>query len=384
MSNNAKKIYAFNFFWMFLLIQPVIVPYFQRHGLSLTQVFMVFTIFSTTLCLFEIPTGYFSDLVGRKKTLILASLLKGLGGVSLALAHDVLGFSAAYFLIGLANSLYSGADISLLYETREVLDTDGKKPRNFFGNRVFFSQLGVMLAAIFGAKVAAISFETAIVLNSVFAWIPLAIAFFLTEPPKARLRTSHMANFRTIGTTLSKSSFLFKWVSLSSIFYGAAPVLATVAFQGFWESQGIELEAFGLIAVVYGLTGAVSGTLAGNAEHRLGRSALILFIGVAPVLGFFGCGLFSVATAVAFGLLLEICRGFSQALFNELLNQELSSNLRATLNSIVALGNRLVVAILGPILGVLADRYGFSSMFRSLAVFYLGVFVIAIVRRPQI
>ncbi|MEK7524359.1 MAG: hypothetical protein AAB588_05025 [Patescibacteria group bacterium] len=59
----------------FIFMGAVFVA-FQMHtvGLSLTQVLIGEAIFSLTCFLFEIPTGIFSDLVSRKKTLIMAQI----------------------------------------------------------------------------------------------------------------------------------------------------------------------------------------------------------------------------------------------------------------------------------------------------------------------
>ncbi|RME62044.1 MAG: MFS transporter, partial [Candidatus Dadabacteria bacterium] len=52
---------------------PVIVLFFKENGLSMKDVFILQALFSVAVVIFEIPSGYFSDVVGRRTTLIVGS-----------------------------------------------------------------------------------------------------------------------------------------------------------------------------------------------------------------------------------------------------------------------------------------------------------------------
>ncbi len=56
-----------------MLVMPIIVLFFQEIGLSMTQVFLSQAWFSLLIVSLEIPAGYFSDRVGRRKTMILGA-----------------------------------------------------------------------------------------------------------------------------------------------------------------------------------------------------------------------------------------------------------------------------------------------------------------------
>ncbi|MCA9003004.1 MAG: hypothetical protein KDB61_13855, partial [Planctomycetes bacterium] len=74
---NLGLIRAMAFAWMFMILMPVVVPFFKSLGLDDGDVFLVQAIFSGAVALLEIPTGYVSDLLGRKRTLLVAGLLHG-------------------------------------------------------------------------------------------------------------------------------------------------------------------------------------------------------------------------------------------------------------------------------------------------------------------
>jgi hypothetical protein len=52
---------------MFLVIIPVIVPYFLSLGLDMKQVFQLQAIFGLTVALLEVPSGYLCDLGAEKR-----------------------------------------------------------------------------------------------------------------------------------------------------------------------------------------------------------------------------------------------------------------------------------------------------------------------------
>jgi len=49
-------------YW-FLLIMPIIVLFFQKNGLSMKDILLLQSVFSISIVLFEIPSGYFSDVI---------------------------------------------------------------------------------------------------------------------------------------------------------------------------------------------------------------------------------------------------------------------------------------------------------------------------------
>ena len=68
--HNILKMYLLNGVVWFMVAMPIIILFFQEHGLSLTQIMTLQAIYSFSVALFEIPSGYIADLFGRKQTII--------------------------------------------------------------------------------------------------------------------------------------------------------------------------------------------------------------------------------------------------------------------------------------------------------------------------
>lgn len=78
---------------------------------------LIETILIVTLTLMEIPTGAIADLLGKKKTLILAFLFELAGGLMMATAPDFSVLAASVFVMCIGGALYSGTLEALTYDS---------------------------------------------------------------------------------------------------------------------------------------------------------------------------------------------------------------------------------------------------------------------------
>lgn len=374
---NVAFLRAMNFTWMFLLVMPVIVPFFGELGLTPGQVFEVQAIFGLAVVLLEVPTGYVSDLMGRKGCLVLAGLLHGAAMTLLTVVHGFWGVAAYQLLAALAVCLFSGTDVALLYDSLEALaaepgsDASSASPRRRrgLGQRLFWMQAGETSAALVGGWIALVSLREVALWNAAVAWLPFFAALFLVEVPRPRLaRRRHLENVVFVARELFVASRAVRLVLVGLIAYGLSTLLAVWVFQGFWEHMRVDLALFGYLWAGYNLTVALVGRLAHRVEERLGLRATVLTIAALPVLGFLGMGwvaplsgAWPAALGVVLGLAFQVGRGLTQVVLKDELNGRVGPELRATANSVSSLGVRLGYAALGPLLGRTIDGPGYSS-----------------------
>ena len=115
--NNIRTIYLLGFFNSFMVINPVFVPLLQGHDLSMNQVLQTQALLALTIALFEVPSGYIADMWGRRRAILLGSVLFALGFLYLLWADSFVDFLVFEAILGLGFSLISGADLALLYDT---------------------------------------------------------------------------------------------------------------------------------------------------------------------------------------------------------------------------------------------------------------------------
>ena len=74
LKSNINKMYLLKAVKWFMIIMPIIVLFFEEHGLSLTQIMILQATYSFTVALFEIPSGFFADIYGRRLSLFYGSI----------------------------------------------------------------------------------------------------------------------------------------------------------------------------------------------------------------------------------------------------------------------------------------------------------------------
>src|SRR6188474_762913 len=74
----------------------------------------------------EVPTGWFADKFGNRRSLILGSLIQVAGIICCWLADGISGLVLACLLVSVGDAFRSGADQALLYRTCLELNREGE------------------------------------------------------------------------------------------------------------------------------------------------------------------------------------------------------------------------------------------------------------------
>lgn len=395
LKSNIPKLLSLNAAWMFMVGMPVIVPFFKGYGLTMHQIYQLQTVFALSLVVFEVPSGYLADILGRKRCLVAASILYGTSFGILVAGEGFGAFVVFELFAALANSLFSGTDVAMLYDTLEEIDDQQPKSTQVLGRRLFWGQLGETIAALLGGALVLSSLALPLQVNAVVAWLPLLIALSLVEPPRAKLDIRHhRENFRLALHVLFRQSRLLRLILLNLVVYGLATLLAVWAFQDLWLHMNIPLGLFGILWAGYNLVVALTARHAHGLERRLGFSRTLMFIGLMPVLGYCCLGLFGwlaadallwTVAALLSGLFFQVGRGVTQVVIRDALNTRVPTELRATANSVSSLGVRVAFALLGPLLGLSIDRQGYLPSFLLCGLLFLvvGLFCVSSLHREM-
>lgn len=150
--SNIWKFYVYQFIAGFWLISPILVIFYLANNTNFTQVGSIEAIGLLALILFEIPSGAFADLIGRKKSVFLGLIFSGIELILIGYGANYLAFMVAAFLGGIGASLISGADSSLLYDSLKKL-----KKENLFekikGKANAIMYVSVVVASLIGSLI---------------------------------------------------------------------------------------------------------------------------------------------------------------------------------------------------------------------------------------
>lgn len=377
-SKNVPLIYGLNGVWSFMVLMPIIVPFFQSRGLTMSEIYQLQAVFGVALLILEVPSGYFSDVFGRKNSLYAASVFHGLGYTSFLYAHDFFTLAVAEVILAIAVSLFSGTDVSLIYDSLEA-SGNKKAPIKMVGKKVFYLQTGETLGGLVGGWLLLISFGTPLLVQAVVAWLPLVVVYFIKEPPRLLMdRRRHRENVIHVYKSLFKHSKLLNYILLTSMFYGVATLVAVWAFQKYWQHLEIPLLYFGYLWALSNFSVAIMGRYAHKLEKHIGSSITVIMMAALPVVGYFGISAVESIWGIIFCLCFQLSRGINAVVIRDALNKRVTADLRATANSVSSLGVRGLFILLGPVAGHLIDTYGIRATFFGFGIAYVICFFVII------
>ena len=166
---------------------PVLIPFFQENGLDMQQVLLLQAAFSTSLILFEIPSGYFADVIGRKFSLVIGSAFGAIGFAFYAYAYTFNDFLLVEIILGVGGSLISGADSALLYDTLLEIEEE-EKYTQYAGRLGSVANFSEGIAAIIGGQLALISLRTPLYFEALLVAFCVPVALTLVEPARHKLK----------------------------------------------------------------------------------------------------------------------------------------------------------------------------------------------------
>jgi hypothetical protein len=279
-------------------------------------------------------------------------------------------------VVGIGMSLQSGCDVAVLFNSAELA---GRKSEtgHFLSRRLSIVTFSEGAASLITAALTTISLKLPILVNAFTPWLMVLTVLFIKEPPTQRLsRESHLKNFKLIGKALFGHSKLLTWIIVSFVVYSFATYCAVWSLQPFWEEKGISPQHFGLLWAANSFATAFIGLYAKTIEKKIGSTATIIMISIAPIIGYLGLGLTGGLLGLIFSVFFPICRGLNGVLFQEALNNRIPDEIRATANSIGSLGMRMMFLIFGPALGWMMDNYGAAQAMKAMGYIYIVLFML--------
>lgn len=364
--NIEKNIFllkAHSFFTGFNLIAPLAIIYFSQVAGSFTLGMSVFSVVMVSAALLEIPTGIFSDFIGRRNTIILGSLCSFL----YALCY-MLGLWGGYtFLLlgalteGLSRAFYSGNNHALLYDSL----LQERKEKNFgihLGKISSIEQFALGVAAALGGILSLWGFAILLGLSVCAQAVCLVLSLFFTEPSvhsrksgniynhlkesvqyfvkNKKLRTLNIATMLSFGLGEASYSFISAFyatvwplwaVSLAKMFHNIG------ASTGFWFSGKI-VNKFGATTIL----------IWGNIYNRVVN---IIASGFPSLIS----PLLVASTSLRYGP--------TSVAKNILLQKEFTGPERATMGSLNSLSGSIFFAIVAYGMGFVADKVGPAQSF---------------------
>ncbi|SHF67610.1 MFS transporter, ACDE family, multidrug resistance protein [Desulfofundulus australicus DSM 11792] len=362
--------------FIMVLGNSMIIPVLPaiKEALHLTQfkVSLLITLFSVPAGIIIPLAGFLSDRFGRKKVIVPALILYGLGGILAGLAAIFLK-SMVYQAI-LAGRILQGMGAAGTAPIAMALTGDlytGKQRATALGIIEAANGLGKVVSPVLGALLGLITwYATFLFFPLVIIPVVLGVYFLVSEPEQNRQAQSVREYLKSIARVFEKKSAM-----LLTSFLGGAVALLTLFGVLFFLSEHLE-TVFRLNGVRKGMALAVPVLFMSSTSYLTGRlikkrlalmkwlvvTGLALISGALTLMGFYRTTyLFFIAISLA-----GIGTGLALPCLNTIITSSTAAQRRGLVTSLYG-GVRFLGVALGPPLFGLLMNYGLPLMFWSTA-----------------
>lgn len=345
---NIALIPWFQFFNGLLFWQAVWFLYFQAN-LSGAEAIILYSVYDIATTVLEVPSGYFSDRIGRRFTLLLSAVSYLLGCLALAMGDSFAVFALGQCLLGAGAAFKSGTDSALLFETLEAADRADEVEEQEL--RVWrFTLAGFAMSAVIGGAMSLWSATLPFYATAVSFAVTLTLVLRMSEPTR---KPADADNLRDQITAL-KAAFMnpvLAWLFVLTVLMYGFSHLPFVFGQPFiltaLDGWGLAAEAplvSGAVTTVMMLVAALASLVAVHIKRALGLHLLLLFaFGLQVAL--IGALSLSTSTLVIGVLLLRMVpNSLAYPFILARIQPLLESGTRATYLSLKSLGGKVFFA----------------------------------------
>ena len=331
---------------------PVFFLYFSEK-FPLEAVLRLEAIYYAAVVVLEVPSGYFSDAIGRRPTLLISASAIVAACALFFFGSGFLLFAAAQVCLAVGMAFNSGTDTTLHYDSlaelgkeNEYAEREARAARNGF--------IAAAIAALLGGAVAVFQLRFAYGLSLVGGLITLGIVVAYIEPT-AQVRAARIGivrQLRKCAGFLSKPAlrWLFGFAVLMTVlnhvpyeFY--QPYVGLVMGELQMPTEGAPLIA-GLHIAGAMLLGSWFAAKSVRLRDRIGLGPVLLAAAVLQTVIIAVMGFVLHAVVVALILLRTVPRALMAAPLNAAITPQVPQAQRATYLSIQSLAGRLSFSVL--------------------------------------
>ena len=282
MSKNIALYPWFKFFQNLIFWQAVWFLFFQTQ-LSAAEALLLYAIYDVGTTVMEVPSGYMSDRLGRRPTLIAAAIAGCAGAGLIAVGDSFAVFALAQVLLGASAAFASGTDNALLYESLSLAgrqdEVEHQETRGWQ-----FSLTALALSAFIGGVMAQLSFGFAFAAGAAAMAIACVIAFKFTEPSHTTPTGDHLQftqHWRLFCNAVGQPVLLWLF-SLSVLMYGFShipfvfgqPFIAEALGKVGWQTEAPMVS--GSVSALMMIVSVIASLYAIRLRQRIGLPALLL------------------------------------------------------------------------------------------------------------
>jgi MFS family permease len=368
--DNITILHIIRFLSSLYFYHQVITLYFQVRGLSYLQINSLWGIIVGVQALAEVPTGIIADKIGRKFSIIIALALQFLGELIFIFADSYLLFVLVCVIAGIGFSFLSGCFEAMMYDSLKSQNRQHLMQK-VAGLNGSFALAATMIGSVLGGFITAnlklSNFVLAIILTALFVFLSFLASFLLREP-SLEYKHSSDSSLKLLkdGVNLIKTNQSLRRIILLSLL--ATPFINYLLnfYPPYFVKANVNGYFFGVTLAIASLLGFFTSKYAYLFEKVFGVTKGVMLAVLLPGIFYFLLAVIShsilsiVLVIFAFGSM-----HIQKPIFWDYLNRHIESKNRATVLSLINVISGFYVAIMGLLIGFIADislNYSFIFM----------------------
>lgn len=376
--SNALQLYLIKIAKWFNLVMPIVVLFYQENGLSMTQIFMLKSIYSIAMVVTELPSGYLADVWGCRRTIFLGAILGTIGIVIYSFSASFASFVIAEIILGVGFSFVSGADSAMLYDSLKGENREDEYIK-YEGRITSGGNFAEALAGVAGGLLATISLRTPYYFQIFIAAIAIPAAFFLKEP-KHVLERTHLKMKEILSIVkLTYQQTEMRSAIMISAFTGAATLTYAWFVQPYFQKAGVPVSVFGILWTMLNLSAGIFSMFSYRIERMMGQKNTLFLIVIFISLGFILTAEENSFTGIAILFGFYMVRGIATPVLKDYINRYTDSKVRATILSVRNFEIRIIFAAVGPVLGYLTDTFSMQTALLVTGITYFFAAMLSII-----
>jgi len=362
LSKQVKRIYLTSTLGG-LSITGAWVAILAARGFSLVEIGFVEMIFHITSLICEIPSGMLADLYGRRRMLVMSSILMTIGNMLMIFSGGLPTICLAFVFVAMSYNAESGTLDALVYDSMKIKGEE-KSFEKFNSNITIIYRITNAISTLCAGLALVLGYRLAYSIDVVIGVVNLFLICKVVEVKIDDKTDKDNENSSKDNTNIFKKLIDFFVESIKFLkdnskatklmfvnsFVGALDVLLLFFLQSKLEVAGIPNELLGVALFVMQLGGVVGAKIIIKGEKvRYIRILVLTLSGV--VLGILLEHTMIIALMVLGGFISSMSDDMIEIRTNTKLQEMFPSEMRATLVSISSFTFSVVMIVLSPLAG---------------------------------
>lgn len=332
------------------------VAILAARGYSLVEIGIAETVFHIVSIIFEIPSGALADVLGRKKMLIVSSLMRTVGSAVMVFSDSLFTVCLSIAFHAVSCNFSSGTGDALAYDSLKAAKRESGFERYESNQLVIYricsgiSTLCAGLAIFIGHRLA---YSTDIVMTAVQIMVLSTLKEFCAEgvcKEKQRKIAAELLRCFVESLLFLKNAGKAIGIMLCNSLVGAVDILLLFFLQAKLPERGIPASRLGL-ALLFMEIGGVIGSKLILKLPKLEYKRVFAAAAALVLAGFFAEHSQSYLIMTLGGFLAAVGDDALQVRTNALLQDMFPSEQRATLTSVESFCFSVIMIVLSPLAG---------------------------------